>query len=203
MNYFGTAIATAAFGLSAVAASAATYEFDVASTGDIGTLTCDNCEWVDSTEGYDLSDTSTDGSGFLSSGDVVELFNIDPNANSEANEILNLNQLMGLTLDVADFSREVVSSWSGDGEGWTIFKFGQGTQDDARSHLFVFNFGGSMSYEGGGLSHVTFGKCVSGLYTSADAECDDPGTVIPLPAAGWLLLGGLGGLAALRRRKEV
>ena len=27
-------------------------------------------------------------------------------------------------------------------------------------------------------------------------------TVIPVPAAGWLLLGGLGGLAAMRRRKR-
>ena len=29
----------------------------------------------------------------------------------------------------------------------------------------------------------------------------DSATVIPLPAAGWLLLGGIGGLAALRRKK--
>ena len=28
------------------------------------------------------------------------------------------------------------------------------------------------------------------------------GNVIPLPAVGWLLLGGLGGLAAMTRRKK-
>ncbi|MBT8460370.1 MAG: VPLPA-CTERM sorting domain-containing protein, partial [Boseongicola sp.] len=48
------------------------------------------------------------------------------------------------------------------------------------------------------LSHIS----VYGYNCEGDG-CDDPGTVIPLPAAGWLLLGGLGGLAALRRRKEV
>ena len=33
-------------------------------------------------------------------------------------------------------------------------------------------------------------------------EYEDDPAVIPLPAAGWLLLGGIGGLAALRRRKR-
>ena len=42
---------------------------------------------------------------------------------------------------------------------------------------------------GGVLSHITL--------------IDGDTTPIPLPAAGWLLLGGLGGLAAMRRRNKV
>lgn len=34
------------------------------------------------------------------------------------------------------------------------------------------------------------------------APLGDSGTVIPLPAAGWLLLAGIGGLAAMARRKK-
>jgi hypothetical protein len=44
--------------------------------------------------------------------------------------------------------------------------------------------------------------CYSGFkITGITVEWDMP-EVIPLPAAGWLLLGGIGGLAALRRRRK-
>jgi hypothetical protein len=36
-----------------------------------------------------------------------------------------------------------------------------------------------------------------------ELETNPPPNVIPLPAAGWLLMGGVGGLLALRRRKPV
>jgi hypothetical protein len=48
-----------------------------------------------------------------------------------------------------------------------------------------------------GLSHLS----VYGVRCGDDDNCGS--TPIPLPAAGWLLLGGLGGLAAMRRRNKV
>ncbi|WP_254813781.1 VPLPA-CTERM sorting domain-containing protein [Rhodovulum sp. ES.010] len=48
-------------------------------------------------------------------------------------------------------------------------------------------FSGEWSTLSKGPSHITF-------YDSAPAP-------IPLPAAGWMLLAGVGGLAAVRRRK--
>ncbi|MGI9390798.1 MAG: VPLPA-CTERM sorting domain-containing protein [Boseongicola sp.] len=186
MNLTKTIIAAGAFVLSAGVANAATY--NVAATGSIGTLDCVSCVWVDSSTGeYDLAGDHT-GEGFLSGGDPVQLFNIDPNANSIANEVANLNELMGLSLDANDFGKNESGSWNADiGEGWLIFKFGQGTQSEPVSHLFVYSDGGNVSYTGQALSHVTFAG-------------DMP--IIPAPAAGFLLIGALGGLIALRRRKS-
>ena len=40
------------------------------------------------------------------------------------------------------------------------------------------------------------------FFRSPDIEYVSAATVVPLPAAGWLMLAGLGGLAALRRRRK-
>lgn len=56
----------------------------------------------------------------------------------------------------------------------------------------TFQFAWKPDGRGAGLSHFTaFGETVPDV------------SQIPLPAAGWLLLAGIGGLAAFRRRKSV
>jgi hypothetical protein len=84
------------------------------------------------------------------------------------------------------------------GKIWTdfviAFKTGQGNLDPDWAAFLLPNgvTSGSWSISGQqALSHAN-------LYAKL---ADTPVNVIPLPAAGWLLLAGVGGLAAMRRKK--
>jgi hypothetical protein len=57
------------------------------------------------------------------------------------------------------------------------------------------DFGGTVNQIG--FDNITFGSATPG----DEGGSSDP-SVIPLPAAGWMLLAGIGGLAALRRRQK-
>jgi len=68
---------------------------------------------------------------------------------------------------------------------------------------------GVLKNNSGFLQEYTYSKSPNGHGLSHIAEAGKglpempPAAVIPLPAAGWLLLAGIGGLAAMRRRKSV
>ncbi len=86
--------------------------------------------------------------------------------------------------------------------------------DNDKFKLYTWT-GSNWNYEGYGAGSSTYQ--LSGGYTSSMFLIGATGdhdawkfkgvgvghpNVVPLPAAGWLLLGGLGGLAAMKRRKK-
>jgi hypothetical protein len=97
-----------------------------------------------------------------------------------------------------------------DATGYFILKFGGGNGlGGVDTHYFFENIGEltklvwNDDQTNGLLRNCEFGS-EGGLYSASVGSCalSHITTVVPLPAAGWLLIGGLGGLAALRRRKK-
>lgn len=137
---------------------------------------------------------------------LATLFSFNPN--NEASEVKVLNALAGTSFAATDASIK----WDAD-EGeidptdfsftskYFAIKTGAGT-------AFFENVGGgalSLSWGtvaggGGGLSHLT--QIWVFEAPPIDIDPDPSAAPIPLPAAGWLLIGGLGALAAVRRRRK-
>lgn len=65
-----------------------------------------------------------------------------------------------------------------------------------------WEYTGSFPSLNTGLNFIALALEDHGGQTAFDMQITAPTTVIPLPAAGWLLLGGLGLLVCLERRRS-
>lgn len=110
------------------------------------------------------------------------------------NEYINLEfshdvQLKSVTFSyVTQYSDFVLYTW--DGSGWNYV--GEADADQG-----TYNFAGT--YDGSIFSIGAAGAHDSWKLAGVSAHYVAP---IPLPAAGWMLLAGIGGIAAMKRRKK-
>ncbi len=73
----------------------------------------------------------------------------------------------------------------------------------AADSFFMLNVVIGRNCTGNGPSQVCVGNYeTGGGFEEFATEVKTPSAPVPLPAAGWLLIAGLGGLAAMRRRKS-
>jgi hypothetical protein len=198
-NSVKLACAALAFGsVVATGASAATIDFSSAGTGAAGAVA-----------GGPLTYTSSaSASGFLNNGAVVTVssnglgVNGNPDLNPEqidgspnfSSETLTITfswavNLVDFTLGLLDSNDDYEVSFN----GGTFSHYGPGLVNPMPGQNYVSSF--SVRATGAGIFQD--GLFGNDNFTLASANVSP----VPLPAAGFLLLGAMGGLAALRRRK--
>lgn len=127
-----------------------------------------------------ITETFTSASLNISAYDVDEDFG----------EVDNIYAFDGVT-------RVLLGSLTGEDDAFSFTEFALGSNffDDIATGLMV-----EMEIDVNGQGwFVSLGKSV--LTTDGSGPGNPNPGVIPLPAAGWLMIGGIGGLAALRRKK--
>lgn len=205
----GAAAFSAAMATGASAASITFYNSLAPNTGERGTLTCTSigCESGDFLAL--IAEAASGGPTY--SATVGKMFTVHPPEPAQQMEWVNAN-LMGGDGPFGPFDPEdeYKTEIAGDGGNYTIttnalyvlLKIGGG--NTLQTALVKNASGGelSLNWKGkpaSGLSH--FGEF--GLVTIIiDPDPEGEASPIPLPAAGWLLIGGLGALVAVRRRKR-
>ncbi|MFX0547386.1 VPLPA-CTERM sorting domain-containing protein [Roseovarius sp. S1116L3] len=108
----------------------------------------------------------------------------------------NLLFSLGTQIDTVDFS-------GGSGQGDMEIKIEKSLFDGiAADSFFMLHVVLGKNCTGSQPNLVCTGYASDGGFEEFATEVKTPLAPVPLPAAGWLLIAGLGGLAAVRRRKR-
>ena len=221
-----------AFAVSAGAASAATYNFKELADGPAGESAYDTYSigGIDFTATQNLDgdepetavvylDANNAGMGVCGYAD-----SLGPNPDSGANVCLNADGGQNAGDDSIQFEKDEVLTLTTTGTPVLLESIWVNYNHDANSGEFdawEWIIAGE-SYSGGDLVPDTLGDDGGSdwrIDLGIVLELNDPITIfttggpnsyisalsatpVPLPAAGWLLLGGLGGLAAMKRRRK-
>ncbi len=201
MNLTKTLFAAAAMTLIGGAASAATVTISV-----IGSSIEVDCDGSSAQPCYGLVGGDWDAAGSAATLSATEASLYDVSPNNPGVEAQALDYLID-GVDNDDFVASDADKTDAGGVDslsffsaaeYIAFKVGAGhfflKLTDVGTVEISFDKNGASA---GGLSHYTeFGNICQD-----DNGCEPPNEV-PLPAAGWLMLAGIGGIAAVRRRRK-
>lgn len=200
-NYLAASVVAACSMIAATAGSAATVTPDTliiesnqnrgdgSSTGDI--VTADFGDITGLTAGWAGRIVNATDSVTFSTNNA---FNVD---------FVNLTDLLGVDIDNCEgFDGSDCSVGSANNENGRLARF---ILDDGVNPALMIDFTSSVAAGTNIFSNVAAGNytfTIDGISGAAGSAYDIAISAVPVPAAGLLLLGGLGGLAALRRRKQ-
>jgi len=141
---------------------------------------------------FDGNDPGPSGDGFEIDGMVYD-FLVKEEGGIEGNDYVGLEVTsIGATSGTWEFTKSEVGS-----DFLIVLKAA------SKPGYAAWLFDGAAAASTSGTFSVAWGNALSHLsiYKKDDGGGGNP-PPIPLPAAGWMLMAGLGGLAAMRRRKK-
>ncbi len=193
MTGIRTTIATAALAalmtLGAQSAQALTLAYGE-TTCDVTQLTIDGNNADDCAGAFDGNDSNQDLSGLFSKADWTELVKV----NIEGGETENTQNGVKLSLTAGNEFTWEVADWMGYNPVMAVVKAGD--------YFSAFLLDTSLGTKGAGNTFsIVVGKKLNNPDISHLTLYNTP-AVVPLPAAGWLLLMGLGGLGVASRRRR-